>query len=248
MAVGDAHRGICALLSLAPSFPSAYKGSVMKRLQTALLLVSLLIMSACKNDPLSGADDPKSDTWSIDFVGPSFMQGWIEQITVADIKGRVIRGPSGGGLGANNQELDKEYARGWEHEIGNVYTMTGADLPKIVYVRWQSIIEQTTYGGWVNISENARSIMRGSTARRCPAWPEQQASYYASLTLGLAPGGVIRVWVQDNCSNFVLVDQGQAQVEPLGPYQGRNQGRYAYPIDENSKRYVERWGIPYGSW
>ena len=220
----------------------------MKRLLTALLLLSLLPMSACKNDSLSGAGDPKSDTWSIDFVGPSFMQGWIEQIVVEDIKGQLIRGPSGGGLGSNNLGLDKEYARGWRPNIGNVYTMTGADLPKRVYVRWQSIIEQITYSGWVSISENARSIMRGSTARRCPKWPEQQASYYASLTLGLAPGGVIRVWVQDNCYNYVLVDQDQAQVEPLGPYQGRNQGRYAHPIDENSKRYVERWGIPYGSW
>ena len=54
--------------------------------------------------------------------------------------------------------------------------------------------------------------------------------------------------MQDNCYNYVLVDQGQAQVEPLGPDQGQNQGRYAYPVDENSKRYVERWGIPYGSW
>ena len=90
--------------------------------------------------------------------------------------------------------------------------------------------------------------MRGSTARRCPDWPEQQASFSQSLTLGLAPGGVIRVWVQDNCSNNVLVGHGQAQIEPLGPYQGSNQGRYAEKIDKNSERYVERWGIPYGSW
>ena len=219
-----------------------------QRLKTAFVLLSLLMLSACENDPLSGANDPKDDTWSIDFVGPSFMQGWLELIVVEDMKGRLLGGPSGGGLGANHEGLDKEYARGWEREIGNYYSMTGADLPKRIYVRWQSIIEQITYTGWVTISEDARSIMRGSTARRCPDRPEQPARFYQSLTLGLAPGGVIRVWVQDNCSNNVLVDHGQAQVEPLGPYQGRNQGRYAYPVDENAKRYVERWGIPYGSW
>lgn len=220
----------------------------MKRFKTAFMLLCILMLSACKNDPLSGANDPKSDTWSIDFVSPSFMQGWIEKIVVKDIKGRLIGGPRGGGLGSKNLELDKEYARGWRPRIGNYYSMSGSDLPNSIYVRWQSIIEQITYTGWVNISEDARSIMRGSTARRCPDWPEQQASFSQSLTLGLAPGGVIRVWVQDNCSNNVLVGHGQAQIEPLGPYQGSNQGRYAYPIDANSKNYVERWGIPYGSW
>ncbi len=34
----------------------------------------------------------------------------------------------------------------------------------------------------------------------------------------------------------------------LGPSQGKNQGRYAYPVSEKSKRYIEKFGIPYESW
>lgn len=38
------------------------------------------------------------------------------------------------------------------------------------------------------------------------------------------------------------------KVEPLGPDQGNNEGRYAYKVSEKAKRYIERFGIPYGSW
>ncbi|WP_237719108.1 DUF2931 family protein, partial [Pseudomonas psychrophila] len=74
-------------------------------------------------------------------------------------------------------------------------------MPKRIFMRWQSIVEQKTYKGWIDIPEHARSIMRGSTARRCPKWPDQQASYTAYAVVGVAPGGVIRLWVDDNCLN-----------------------------------------------
>ena len=226
-------------------------GSVQRghaRLKFMALLMSLLILAACKHDPLSGANDPKDDGWSIDFQGPTYMQGLVEITVVEDIKGRLFRRLGGGSIGTGDPGLDKEHARGWGPIGGNIYPMTGADLPKRIFVRWQSIVEQKTYKGWIDIPEHARSIMRGSTARRCPKWPDQQASYTAYAVVGVAPGGAIRVWVDDNCLNQHLVATTQAEIEPLGPDQGMNQGRYAYPIKESTKRYIERYGIPYGSW
>ena len=219
----------------------------MKQLRTLSLLLCLLILAACKHDPLSGVNDPKSDSWDLDYAGPRYMVGWVEQIIVEDMKGRWFRGPEGA-LGSGEPDLSKEHARGWGTKGGNYYPITGADLPKRIFVRWQSIVEQKTYKGWIDIPEHARSIMRGSTARRCPKWPDQQASYTAYAVVGVAPGGAIRVWVDDNCLNQHLVATTQAEIEPLGPDQGMNQGRYAYPIKESTKRYIERYGIPYGSW
>ena len=211
------------------------------------LLLSLLLLTACKNDPLDGRNDPKDDAWSIDFEGPVYMQGWVEYSSVEDVNGRLFR-VAGGGIGPDGPGMDKEYARGWRSIGGNIFPVTGADLPKRIFVRWQSIVEQKTYKGWVDIPEYAREIMRGSTSRRCPSWPDHEANYMAAAYIGLAPGGVIRVWVENNCGDNILVARAQADIEPLGPSQGLNQGRYAYPISEPSKRYIERYGIPYGSW
>jgi hypothetical protein len=65
----------------------------------------------------------------------------------------------------------------------------------------------------------------------------------ASVRFGLAPGGVVQVWVLDECLRPVKVARGQAEIEPLGPYLGKSGGRH-YPQSEVSKRYVEKYGIP----
>ncbi len=39
----------------------------------------------------------------------------------------------------------------------------------------------------------------------------------ASVYLGLAPGGVVQVWVRDSCNHPVKVARAQAEIEPLGP-------------------------------
>ena len=219
----------------------------MTRLKTAALLLGLLLLSACKHDPLSADNDPKLDSWSLDIEGPSYMQGTIELIVVEDIHGRFFRRPGGSSVGSGNPGLDREYARGWTTIGGNIYSISSIDLPKRIFVRWQSIVEQKTYKGWVDIPESGRSIMRGSTARRCPDWPDYPANPMISAVLGVAPGGVIRVWANDNCLNDNLIAGAQAEIEPLGPFQGKSNGRYRLH-KEHSKRYIERYGIPYGSW
>jgi hypothetical protein len=59
---------------------------------------------------------------------------------------------------------------------------------------------------------------------------------------------VVQVFVRDSCHRPVKVARAKAEIEPLGPGQGKNQGRYAYPVSEKTKRYIDKFGIPYGSW
>jgi hypothetical protein len=117
-----------------------------------------------------------------------------------------------------------------------------------IYVRWQSIVEPQTYRAWIDIPEKARQLMLTSINQRCEKTPDQTATYISSVYLGLAPGGVVQVWVRDSCHHPIEVAKAKAEVEPLGPSQGKTEGRYAYPISEKSKRYIEKFGIPYGSW
>ena len=130
----------------------------------------------------------------------------------------------------------------------NTRGVVGADLPKRIYVRWQSIVEPQTYRAWVDIPEQARELMLASVQRRCPDTPTRTARYMASMYFGLAPGGTVQVWVVDSCGYPVKVARTEAEVEPMGPSQGKTNGRYAYTINDKTRRYIIKYGIPYGSW
>ncbi|WDH25437.1 DUF2931 family protein [Pseudomonas chlororaphis] len=215
------------------------------RIFTALLGTLLLI--GCHADPLSAKNDPKSPWWELGFTEPYYMEVWVEDSAVEDINGKLFRRTGRGTAAGGNHGYKKEWARGWDGVGIDGKSVVGADLPKRIFVRWQSVVEPQTYRVWIDIPEEARQIMRKTTARRCPETPKQTASYMASVNLGLAPGGIVQVWVRDECHHPIKVARVQAEVEPLGPHLGKSNGHY-YPLSENSKRYIEKYGIPYGSW
>ncbi|MCX7081112.1 MAG: DUF2931 family protein [Pseudomonas sp.] len=212
-------------------------------------LLGLLLLGGCQPlDPLSGANDPKDEAWHISFTEPAHMEVWVEISAVEDIQGWLFRDVARGAAAGSDWEDGTEVARGWGDELGSsLMPVTGADLPKRIYVRWQSIADQTTYKGWVDISEETRAIMRRATMRRCPDRPGEAATYLSLMNVGLAPGGIIQIWVRDECRRPIKTDRAQVGIEPLGPHQGKSQGHY-YPQSDSSKRYIERFGIPYGSW
>ena len=214
-------------------------------------LLGALLLTGCQAaDPLSGAKDRHYPWWDLRFTAPSHMTGWVEASAVVDINNRFFprRGGGAGGIGTGNFENDGiEHARGWSDTSGNGSFVTGADLPQRVFVRWQSSVEPQTYQGWVEIPEEARQLMRKSTARRCADDPERHSSFNASVTLGLAPGGIVQVWVWDECLRRIPFARVQVEIEPLGPDLGKSNGHY-FRQTKDSKLYVEKFGIPYCSW
>ncbi|ROL80945.1 hypothetical protein BK636_15755 [Pseudomonas chlororaphis] len=213
-----------------------------------IALLGTLLLSGCHADPLSGKNDPKAPWWQLGFIEPFYMEVWVEDSAVEDINGKLFLRTGKGSAAGGDLGYDKEWARGWGDKVGaSGWSVVGADLPKRIYVRWQSVVEPQTYRAWIDIPEEARKIMATSTNRRCPETPHQTARYMASVYLGLAPGGIVQVWVRDECHHPVKVARAQGEIEPLGPHLGKSSGQY-YPLSENAKRYIERYGIPYGSW
>lgn len=219
---------------------------IMKNL-TAVLCA--LLMGGCQTaDPLSAKNDPKSPWWEMGFIEPDYMKVWVEDSSVLDINNRVFFRAGGSSAAGGEPEDGTESARGWGPVSGSGKSVTGAQLPKLIFVRWQSISEQKTYKGFIEIPEEARQLMVKSTHQRCPKTPERDARYKATLYVGLAPGGILQAWVRDSCHRPVKVARAQGEIEPLGPEQGKNGGRYAYPVSEKAKHYIDQYGIPYGSW
>ncbi|WP_084166352.1 DUF2931 family protein [Stutzerimonas azotifigens] len=214
----------------------------------AASFVVLLLYGCQSGDPLSGQQDPHARWWSLGFTEPNFMTVWVEDSAVVDINGLLVRRISRGRAAGAETDRDGEVARGWDGVGGDGVAVVGADLPQRIYVRWQSIVEPETYRAWVEIPEHARQLMRQSISFRCSETPTLPSPYRATVSLGLAPGGIVQVWVWNQCYRPVRVARAQAEIEPLGPDLGRNEGRYGYQPSEKAKRYIERYGIPYGSW
>lgn len=214
-----------------------------------ITLLGILLIAGCQTaDPLSAKNDPKSQWWELNFTEPHYMKVWVEDSAVEDINGKLFHHTGGGSASGGEPEDGTESARGWRGVGGSGKAVVGADLPQRIFVRWQSMVEPQTYKVWVDIPDQARQLMHSSIMQRCPATPEQEARYRAAIYLGLAPGGAVQVWVRDSCHRPVKVARAQAEIEPLGPSQGKNEGRYGYPVSEKAKRYIEKYGIPYGSW
>ena len=218
-------------------------------MKAMIALLGALLVSGCQvGGPETGANDPKSPWWELGFVEPVYMKVWVEDSSVLDINNRTFFRVGGKSAAGGEPEDGTESARGWGTVSGSGIPVTGADLPKLIFVRWQSISEQKTYKGFIEIPEEARQLMVRSTHQRCSKSPERTARYMASLYVGLAPGGVLQAWVRDSCHSPVKVSSAQGEIEPLGPQQGKHGDRYAYPVSEKAKRYIEKFGIPYGSW
>lgn len=214
-----------------------------------LALLGVLAFSGCHaTGSNSGENDPKYPWWELAFIKPNFMNVWVEDSSVEDINGRTFLRAGGGNASGAEPNEDKESARGWVGVGGTGKPVIGADLPKRIFVRWQSIPEQKTYRAWVDFPEEARRVMVTSTHQRCAETPDRTARFMASVYLGLAPGGIVQVWVRDQCRRPIKVARTQAELEPLGPELGKNGGQYAYPVSEKAKRYIDKFGIPYGSW
>jgi hypothetical protein len=63
----------------------------------------------------------------------------------------------------------------------------------------------------------------------------------------LAPGGIAKVWWGGACLNATEVTRVQGTINPERPYVGTSNGKHR-PLSEQSNAYIEKFGIPFGSW
>ncbi len=182
--------------------------------------------------------------WRLGFLAPDYMEVWVETADVEDIRGNLFYRMGGGTVSIAKPSDGSGNAAGWRSGLGwgAGRHVNGADLPRRIYVRWQSLAEPQTYRVILEIPERARQLMSERLDPPCPA-----SEYREALALGLAPGGVVRGWVMSTCGGPIEVLRAQAQIEPKGPYGGQSDGEY-YFLSETSRAYIEKHGIPYGSW
>jgi len=196
------------------------------------------------------------DAWRLGFFAPDYMEVWIETADVVDIDEQVFRRAGSGtaSIGyptAFSKDIPATFKgnpKGWPVRPGwgaGKY-IRGADLPRLIYVRWQSMVEPQTYEAYIEIPESARLLMRSKEKVVCRLGGDEE-QYRKAIVVGLAPGGIAKAWVTSPCLPPIEVARMEGTVDPRGPYEGKSGGKHR-PLSATSKAYVEKFGVPYGSW
>jgi len=219
-----------------------------------LLLILSLILSGCASGNRSSLP---YDAWRLGFFAPDYMEVWIETADAYGING-MVRVQAGSGtasigypraLSKGIPEVFRGDPKGWPDRVGwgKGKYLKGADLPKQIYVRWQSLVEPQTYHTRIDIPKSTQDIMRKKEIAFCLFTGKTEAQYRKAIVIGLAPGGIAKVWVTGACLDPIEVTRVHAKVDPTGPNDGESNGQYDPPSAE-SRAYIEKFGVPYGSW
>ncbi|PYD90624.1 hypothetical protein DNF23_21730 [Pseudomonas syringae pv. pisi] len=187
--------------------------------------------------------------WRLGFSAPAYMEVWIESADVVDIQEQVYPRAMSGNAAILTPPNNSGDPRGWPKRAGwgKGKYVTGADLPKQIYVRWQSLVEPQTYQMVIKIPEATRELMRKGEKVYCTFDGKWITGYREAIGIRLVPGGIAKVWVTGPCMTPIEVATVKAVIDPRGPYEGKSGGEYDPPSDV-SKAYIEKFGVPYDSW
>ncbi|WP_082132240.1 DUF2931 family protein [Luteimonas sp. FCS-9] len=210
----------------------------MKRIGIGALLA--LLLAACA----SGAANARLpyEAWRLGFLAPHYMEVWTEDAAIEDVRGRVFSGYRSGTVAVAHSGD----AAGWPvtQSMGKGRYVVGADLPRRIHVRWQSLVEPQTYRITLDIPDEMRALMLEKA--NSIAVPGRQ-EYRNAVVVGLAPGGWVKVWVKSPGSERIEALCQKAEVEPKGPDQGAHGGRYV-TLPPKVKAYIDQNPVPYDSW
>ncbi|VVO95338.1 DUF2931 family protein [Pseudomonas fluorescens] len=196
------------------------------------------------------------DAWTLQLFSPDYMDVVIEATAAIDIDNRLF---SNIGSSVAAQSYPNAFRKGtpdefkgspagWPEDPGGKGRPTsGANLPERIYVRWQSLVEPQTYEVVIRIPESTRMQMRKREDIFCAFDGKVITQYRKWLVVGLAPGGIAKVWVRGPCLPGIEITRVKGIVHSKGSNSRRGGSEYS-GLHEESKSYIEKFGIPYGSW
>ncbi|KMN09695.1 DUF2931 family protein [Pseudomonas helleri] len=204
------------------------------------------LMAGCAK----GSNGLPYDGWRLGLFAPNYMEVWIETADAVDVRDRVFKRAMSGVAAIQTPKNLKGNPRGWPSYPGwgkgkYVY---GAAVPRLIYVRWQSLVEPQTYEAYIVIPEAIQQAMVKPEKAFCAADAKWITGYRKGVTVGLAPGGIAKVWISGPCVSPIEVARVQGEIVKEGPSGGQTNGKYALPLEPETKAYIEKYGVPYGSW
>lgn len=177
------------------------------------------------------------------------MEVWIETADAVDVHDKVKRRAMSGVAAILTPPGNMGNPIGWPERpgVGAGKHVTGASLPRLIYVRWQSLAEPQTYEAYIPITADTRPQMVKPETAYCRGGSKPITDYRKALTIGLAPGGITKAWIMGPCLSPIEIARVKGEIYTKGPYDGTSGGKHR-PLSDISKAYIDRHGIPLGSW
>jgi hypothetical protein len=212
----------------------------MKRL--ILLMALLFSLSACASGPRQSSP-PKLPypAWYVGFVAPKHMEVWVESVDVIDQRGSGFIDVHGGVASYAGKTV------GWPEGGGGGKPVNNVDLPDWVFLRWQSLVDPQAYKIGIRIPQWVRDEMVKPHDVFCNFDQKVVTLYRDTISLGMAPGGIVKVWLGSGCLKHIEIGRYQAVIEPLGPNQD-GRGLYYRAPNPKAQDWIDKNGIPYGTW
>jgi hypothetical protein len=212
----------------------------MKRL---IVLICLMLSLSAYAAGSNGPPRPKLpyDSWWVGLAAPRYMEVWVERVDVLGRRKIAFYDEHGGVAGYTRKP------EGWHKGGGASMPLSRVDLPLEIVVRWQSLVEPQAY--WINVKipQWVRDEMVMPERVFCAGSKKWKDDYRNRISLGMAPGGIVKAWIGGACLEEKEIGRFQANVEPRGPNQDGRWHLYRKPNPE-AQAWIDKHGIPYGSW
>ena len=196
------------------------------------LLFSLLLLT------LSGCANSQLDEWRISTMAPKHYPVEVDTLLIIGAqKQNRWTGMVSGTAKASRNPL------GWDgrERYHSGYSISNTELPGVFYIRWYSLANKQAYVKTIRISDEIRASMREYHDIRCGQF-DDLFPYKSNILLGLAPDGMISVFLNGRCFDNELQFKIQAVDKKIPD-------GYVFPaLDEEDQAYVDIHGVPAGSW
>ncbi|MCE4935408.1 DUF2931 family protein [Aliivibrio fischeri] len=204
--------------------------------KTFLLIIFCLLVSSCSTE--YQAEPQELDEWTVSTISPK------NYIAVVDILLITGENKSGGWTGlVSNYTTESLGPLNWSgaERYHSGYTIEDSELPGLLYIRWHSLANKVTYDKAIRISDDIRRKMREYHDIRC-GYYDLLLPYKDNILLGLAPDGMISVFLNGGCFDNELQFKVQAVEYKVAD-------DFVYPeLSEEAQAYVDEHGVPVGIW
>ncbi len=211
-------------------------------------IMSIACSSGVQNPIRAGVGEAHNAylPWTVSHLAPDLMEAYLNGIVVFDIRNRMNPSVVRGSPSMRRPVRDDEVSVGWPSNPGwGSVTPVNLDLPKTLIVSWRSFVEQQEYHVRIEVSEDTRSQMKIAHRIDCFKNDGRDHYYRNNLVVGMAPGGIVKLWVNGPCLDAIEVGRFVAQRDRPDP---AREGYATRALSEETKAYLKANPIPFDSW
>ncbi len=216
-------------------------------LTVILALLSVACTTQAQSPSKGGMNPGKANylPWTISHIAPDHMESYLNGIAAFDVNRKMSSSILRGSPSMRHPAPGNEIV-GWPANPGYTgVTPVNLDLPKVLILSWRSFVEQQEYHVQIEVPEEARSQMKISHRIDCLKNDGRDHYYRNNLVVGMAPGGVVKLWINGPCLNAIEI--GRFVASKVKPDPAR-EGYATRALSKETEAYLKANPIPFGSW